>query len=281
MEKYHTIEIIIQWIKFYFRAETVFDIHSPHMFNFIRGIENKISGDRQVIKKIQTLVETLRADQTKVPIIEYGAGSRKKNGSEKSISSIIKTSSSDNKSGKLLFNISRSIQPKRILELGTNLGIGTAYLASGTKNGSMVSIEGNPHFAEIAEKNLNSLGITNAEILVGRFKDVLSKILTTSKPFDLVFVDGHHEGNATIEYLRTLLPYLTDDCVIILDDVYWSSDMQKAFHKILEEKRVASYLDLFYKTILFLDPKLKLTKGISYINFYRKPWRLGIWGGKA
>lgn len=281
MGKYSTKDIINEWARFYFKAETIYDIHSPFMYDVIKSIENKECEKHEDFLNIQSLHKKLKANTLLIPVIDYGAGSRKNKQVIRSLASFAKTAASDYKSGKLLFNLSNHFQPEHTLELGTNLGIGTAYLASGIQSGHVSSIEGNPHLAEIARNNIEFLGLTNTDIHIGKFSEVLPTILHKSKPLNLVFIDGHHDGKATLDYIQTIRPFLAVDAVIILDDVYWSSDMQETFQQLIEEKWISTYIDLFYKGILFLDRGLSQTKGLTYVSYRLKPWRLGIWGGKS
>jgi predicted O-methyltransferase YrrM len=280
MGKYSMIDIIKEWLKFYARAETIFDIHSPYFYEAIKSLYKKDFENSLQFRNIQSLKKQLQFDQSLIPNIDYGAGSRSKNTAEKSIASIAKTASSSYYSCSLLYNLAAFLRPKQILELGTNLGIGSACMAAGWGQARIDTIEGNPHLVEIANKNINLLEIKNITIHEGKFSEILPKILKDLDPIDLLFVDGHHNGEATLEYIEMLMPNLSEKGVIILDDIYWSSDMTLAFQLLTLDPMVGTYIDLFSKGILFLDPKLNQTKGLSYVNFLMKPWRLGIWGGK-
>jgi predicted O-methyltransferase YrrM len=51
-------------------------------------------------------------------------------------------------------------------------------------------------------------------------------------PIDFVFVDGHHEQQATEDYCRQLLPHMQKQGVMVFDDIRWSPQMLQAWKQI-------------------------------------------------
>ncbi len=68
--------------------------------------------------------------------------------------------------------------------------------------------------------------------------------------FDLVFIDGHHDGNSLIEYLRLLEKNTHNDTIFILDDIRWSNDMFSAWKKISSDKQYHLTIDFFKMGLL-------------------------------
>jgi predicted O-methyltransferase YrrM len=71
-------------------------------------------------------------------------------------------------------------------------------------------------------------------------------------PIQVVFLDGHHDGEATIQYFNEILPYIAESCVFILDDIRWSEDMYWAWKKLCYHPRVRNNFDLFQWGILMV-----------------------------
>ena len=125
--------------------------------------------------------------------------------------------------GNRLFAVTRAVKPKVVVELGTNLGISAACIGSALSldgDGRLFTIEGGAPLADLAGRNLKSLGLSNVEVVQGRFVDVLPDVLARSGPVDLAFIDGHHDGAATIDYFYTLLHASRPGAVLAFDDIH-------------------------------------------------------------
>ena len=86
--------------------------------------------------------------------------------------------------------------------------------------------------------------------------DKLDELLTRLQPRFVVFVDGNHHYEPTVSYVRTLLTKAGDEAVIVLDDIYWSRDMQRAWKEIISWPEVRVSVDLFHMGILLLRKDL-------------------------
>jgi len=148
----------------------------------------------------------------------------------------------------LLFQIIRETKRQNCLELGTCLGISAAYEALALKlngGGWLVTLEGSAEFARVAECNLMELGLdANVEIRVGRFIDTLPDVLSRGRRFDYVFIDGHHDEEATVDYFERIVPHFAHPAVVIFDDIDWSQGMVRAWKRIKAHRTVGVAIDL-------------------------------------
>ena len=120
--------------------------------------------------------------------------------------------------GKLLQLLVGMQGARRILEVGTLGGYSTAWLARGLPaDGQVVSVEVDPHHAEVARANLAHAGVDDrVEVIVGAGLDVLPQ-LAEGAPFDLVFLDADKPNNAA--YLGWALHLTRPGAAIIVDNV--------------------------------------------------------------
>jgi len=198
-------------------------------------------------------------------VSDTGAGSKGHGTKKRSIRSIMTCSSVPHKYGRILYSLARVFKPATVIELGTGIGISTAYLSAGNPEAEVISIEADSAKVSCARKLLADLGICNAEICNGIFKDVLlSKIINTNHPL-LVFVDGDHSYESAVSYFGTLLKYKREDTIIVFDDIRWSEGMFRAWKEIVKSSEASLSIDLFFMGIVFF--RRGITKQEFVINF--------------
>jgi predicted O-methyltransferase YrrM len=219
--------------------------HSPFVFDFITKVLNDKTPYPEY-KTVEKLRASMLADPTVIPVEDFGAGSKSDVGRERSIRSIAKNASKQAKFGKLLFRMARHYRPASIVELGTSLGITSAYLAMGAPRAAVITMEGAPAVAAKAQQNFRTLHLDNITVVEGNFDDTLANVITGIQPPDLVFVDGNHRREPTERYFRQLMTKVHNDSIIIFDDIHWSPEMEKAWDHIRQDERVRCSIDLFF-----------------------------------
>jgi predicted O-methyltransferase YrrM len=122
--------------------------------------------------------------------------------------------------GKLLMLLARVRGAYRILEIGTLGGYSTIWLARALPNeGALISLELEPHHADVARKNLERAGLGSlVEIRVGPAPASLNQMIDDgTEPFDFIFIDADKEGYP--EYLELSLSLSRVGTVIVADNV--------------------------------------------------------------
>ena len=122
--------------------------------------------------------------------------------------------------GKFLELLVRISGARRILEIGTLGGYSTIWLARGLpEGGRIVTLEFDPHHAEVARANLEHAGVLDrVDLRVGRAIDTLPTLENTAdSPFDLIFIDADKESYP--EYLDWTLRLSRVGTVIVADNV--------------------------------------------------------------
>lgn len=229
-----------EYINYYLVAKGRHGIHSPFAYDFIDKCI-KLPLDQEFILKRNLLFSELRESTELISVQDFGAGS-KKMGCQRKVSSIYKNSSSTGKYADLLYRISKFYKPNRILELGTSLGIGTIHLQMGNTKSKITTVEACPETLVLAQKNFKRFNV-NIKTINSTFHQYLSQLENDN--FDLVYIDGHHDGDALMNYLECLKPFIHNDTLLILDDIRWSKSMLTAWKKIYK-------LEFYHVTIEFL-----------------------------
>ncbi|MBW2289529.1 MAG: class I SAM-dependent methyltransferase [Deltaproteobacteria bacterium] len=131
-------------------------------------------------------------------------------------------------------------------ELGTALGISGAYQAAALRLnglGTLTCLDGSAELCRIAKRNWQELGLDNVDTVVGPFEVTLDAQLEDKGPVDYVFIDGHHDRQATIDYFERIAPRLAREDLLVFDDIRWSEGMQLAWKAIERDPRVKVSMD--------------------------------------
>ena len=149
----------------------------------------------------------------------------------------------------LLFLLTRTLKPHNVIELGTNVGISSAYICAGLKvNNSCASrittLDASPYRQRLAKEAHHNLGFDNISYVEGLFTDTLHSALTALGSIDLAFIDGHHQYQPTLDYFEEIFKFSTPDTVFVFDDIRWSDGMKKAWSRIQADDRLGLVVDL-------------------------------------
>lgn len=148
-----------------------------------------------------------------------------------------------------LYKLTKALYPKNVLEMGICVGISRSYIAAaisdnGRPNSRLMTLEGSEVLAEIAQETFTCLKLP-VQMKIGKFSSTLNAALRESSPLDLVFIDGHHDGEATKKYYFQILPYLSKNAVLIFDDIRWSPSITDFWRWISSDMfRVNAVIDL-------------------------------------
>ena len=230
--------------------------HSPFVFDFITRVLNDNSKYPEYAR-IEDLRRKLRKDPTLLEIEDMGAGSVYAATKTRSIASVARNAAKPPKLGQLLFRVARHYSPGTILELGTSLGLSTAYLAAGAPQARLWTIEGAPAIAAKAKNNFGSLSL-QPQTVTGNFDTVLPDLLGKIPPIELAFVDGNHRCEPTLRYFDAIFRQAAPASVLIFDDIHWSAEMETAWTTIKHDPRVYLTIDLFFIGLVFLREEFKV-----------------------
>ena len=152
--------------------------------------------------------------------------------------------------GRVLSMISKLIQPKNILEIGTYTGYSALCLAEGMhKEGELHTIDINEELFDFQRKYFDASQY--GEQIIQHLGNAINIIPKLDKTFDLVFIDADKSNYP--KYLEIILPKLTKGSVILSDNVLWSG-------KVVEELKkddIDTKALLHYNKLLNEHPKLE------------------------
>lgn len=257
-------------INFYLSGQTIYSVHSPALFQLLHFIKDKsrryyafdaIEKQRKLLLKNTTLIE--RKD--------FGAGSKSGKPKKRSIKSIASTDLSSPSQCCEMFRLVECTQVSKILELGTSLGISSAYLASANKNAQLITVEGDKQLINIACDISKNLSLKNVSFHEKKFRDFLNKNRDT---YDLVFLDGHHTYKHTVQYTHLLEPQLHPYSIVVVDDIFWSSGMHKAWKELVASGKWDCTVAFHNYGLLIKNPDFKEPIHINHVPLWAKPWQM-------
>jgi predicted O-methyltransferase YrrM len=221
-------------------------VHSPFVYELITNCfydtENK-----KAYQKMADYRKALFQDKEEISITDFGAGSRVFKSNQRKISAIAKNAGISWKRSKLLYRLTHYLNIHRVIELGTSVGLGTASLAANPKV-EILTMEGCPETAKVAKAHLEKFQFKNIDLKIEKFNEVLPNL---NNEFDLIYIDGNHSKEATLENFKLLLKLKHNNSLFIFDDIYWSASMLEAWEEIKKHPEVSVTIDTFHWGFVF------------------------------
>lgn len=246
---------LLDYTKYRFKSDNEHGIHSPFIFD----LYNDVIGDETpfyAYEDIESIRAKLLLTEMEIKIEDYGAGSTINKSDSRKIKDIAKHTLKSPKYGQLLFRLVNRFKPNHILELGTSFGLSTMYLAASSKKTKVITVEGCPQTAKVAQINFDKIGLKNIELVIDTFDHFLPDYLEKTNHLDLVFFDGNHQEEATINYFNQCVEKIHNESVFIFDDIHWSEGMTKAWETIKKHSKVTTTIDLYFVGIVFFNIEL-------------------------
>lgn len=240
------------FISYLWHGKSRYHVHSDFVYKYINAVLlNK--DKRTVFNKIEQLRLSLSNNSQTVTASIWGAKTSKAT----TVAQKTKATALPPLYGRLLHRTATYFNSAQILELGTGTGISTLYMATALSANKVITLEGNPDLATIAQKGLTSLGITNTQIIIGDFNSTLAPILGNFEALDLVFIDGDHKKNATLKYFEQLMPYTHNNTILVFDDINWSPEMLEAWQTIIARPEVTLSINLYRLGLVFFRKEFR------------------------
>ena len=125
----------------------------------------------------------------------------------------------------LIYRMVADLQPENMIELGTGLGITSAYLKKAAPDAQLYTLE-------------NS-------------SDALPDVIRKVDKIDFVFIDGNNTKEAALRYFEWCLPKVHENTLFIFDDIYRSEGMKEAWNEIKAHPQVTVTIDLFWIGLVY------------------------------
>ncbi|QBI18206.1 class I SAM-dependent methyltransferase [Egibacter rhizosphaerae] len=168
----------------------------------------------------------------------------------RTVSGVLATAAMPERHCAALFHLVRARSPRVGIELGTSLGLSSAYQGAALAlaepepraRGRLITLEGSEPLATLARHNHRRLSLGHVDVVVGSFEEqlpgVLSELHRRDEGIGWAFVDGDHREDSTREFFARLAEASEPGAVLTFDDIEWSDGMQRAWTAIASDERV-------------------------------------------
>lgn len=240
---------ILAYYKFLWKSSNQHGVHSPFVYGLVTRCfyDKRSPSSYDLISRYRKTL--LKKDQT-IEVTDFGAGSRVFKSPKRKISDIAKTAGITPKRARLLNRLVRYLNIGSALELGTSLGLGSVALAAGNQV-RVTTLEGCPNTAKAAQEEFKAAGFGNIISEVGDFGELFKDPAILESSYDLIYFDGNHQKQPTLEYFHQLLPLAHNNTVFIFDDIHWSGEMTEAWEEIKAHPSVKVSIDTFFWGFVF------------------------------
>ena len=245
--------IIKEWFKYFHLQTDEHSLHSPYFYKFYTElIKPRHNGNNSAFDEIEKQRKVYLKSTEDIEMLDYGAGSKVLKTDRRKISKIAASSISQKKFSIFLNRVINHFSYKNVIELGTSLGINTAYTAHNTSS-NITSFEGDPSLCTMANDHLRFY--RNVKIIQGNIDDTLALHLEEStEPLDLAYIDANHTYVATLKYFELMLNHCHANSILIFDDIHWSHEMKEAWENIKRHPQVTASIDIFDAGLVFFNP---------------------------
>ncbi|MBW3523060.1 O-methyltransferase [Chryseobacterium sp. NKUCC03_KSP] len=165
--------------------------------------------------------------------------------------------------GRLLSIISKMLNPKNVLEIGTFTGYATLCLAEGlSSDGKITTLDVNEDLAYLPKKYFSESKFSKQ--IDFQIQDAKEFLRNTDEFFDLIFIDADKENYA--EYFRLIKPKTRSGSVVLFDNVLWYGKVLEENPKQRSTQVIKELNDLVAKDDDFENLILPLRDGVNFLR---------------
>lgn len=246
----NNIKLVFRYFIYLFKSQGKNSIDS----SFVRDLLTEVLMSEKnfyAFEEIEGIRSTLKNNNLKINITDFGAGSRINKSNTRKISDIVKNSAKAPHLGRMMFRLINHFKPHNMLELGTSIGISACYQFAPNKSANFITMEGCPETAKISKTVFSAFKANAIKIVIGDFKKTLPETVDNLESINYAFFDGNHQKQPTLDYFNTCVKKANKDSIFIFDDIHWSTPMEEAWEEIKNHPDVTVTIDLFWIGLVF------------------------------
>lgn len=238
MRIFQRLSVIPLYITYFFKVVDQHSLQAPGIYNFYTLFKADLRSQKPA-EEIEAIRNELKHSGILVNGVDMGAGSRVVDfAGNKTVKSIARYGISSRQDCLMLTQLAVMTNRMVCLELGTSLGISTAYLSRAMPEGVIYSFEGNTGLCDIALDLWRRLHCTNIKLIRGDIGKQLLPALKSMGKIDFTLIDANHKRKALLSYFEQIYPFLSSGAMVMIDDIRWSLEMYKAWKELVQDDRI-------------------------------------------
>ena len=240
IDRWHAAQMLLRhWLL----QESEHSIHSPYLYRLYVEVCRPVNLPVILHGSSEAARRLMERDTTPVAGMDIGTPPSTPL-KRRTIARIAKHESSSSGMGELLARLAKFHRAKRILELGTSLGLGTLALSDDT-DAEVITLEAHPTLAARARILFASLNRHHIRLIEGDIDENLPGLLHGGYRPDLVFIDANHKYGPTLRYIASILAASgPEEVILVVDDINYSKGMTHAWRKALSDHPAACGINL-------------------------------------
>lgn len=240
---------ISTYLSFLLKSSNQHGVHSPFVYDLITKCFYKKTNPIK-IELFKTIKNSLKNNHSTIEVSDFGKGSRVFKSNIRKVADIVTVAGISTKKALLLIRLIEYFNPKTILEIGTSVGLGCCALSIGNPKSNIQTLEGCKNTAQIAQKVVDKFQLENIKLTIGNFQNTLHQI-TKNTNFDVIYFDGNHQKEATLNYFNLCLKTIHNNSIFIFDDIYWNPEMLETWEIIKQHPKVTVTINTYFWGIVF------------------------------
>jgi predicted O-methyltransferase YrrM len=258
----------------YVRAHTAFSVHSPLLYSLCRDV---LDDDRwyYAFDALEQWRNRLIATRGKIRMDGLAGALPATDGSMRTLADELRRSASPPWKGRFLFRLALWWRPEHIIEFGTNLGIGTAYLAAARPATPLHTLEQSGPALGVARELWTGLGLTNIHAIQGSFVQGLRQLPDQWPERGLYYIDGDHRPESVWMLLEHIRQHAKPPFLVVVDDIRWSEDMYSGWQAWPAQFPQGAWIDHYQGGLWIADPAFLEPVQMALIPRRFKPLRFG------
>lgn len=135
-----------------------------------------------------------------------------------------------------LYHWAAKVQPKLIVETGTDAGRGTIHLAKGSPSSKVVTVDSNKACTEYVRR----MALPNVVAVTEDSPETSRRFADGS--IGILFLDSDHSYRHVQRELQAFLPKMQSGAIVFMDDLHLKPEMERLWNEITYPKREVSDL---------------------------------------